>query len=116
MDNKARILDLIEGMTTGKLMEKFEQYYADDVIMSENGADDEGRHGKDKNRAYEQYFVDNAEWHGAKVGPVIGDGEHTGYQMWMDLTFAGQRVTREQWALQTWKDGKIVRETFYYNA
>ena len=113
--NRKHLLALIEGLTTGRLMEVFEAYYADDVVMSENGVDDPARHGKDKNRGYEQYFAANAQWHGVKVGPVIVDGDHSTYQMWMDFTFHGQRVVREQLALQTWKDGKIVREVFYYD-
>ena len=112
--NRANLAALIEGITTGRLMEVFETYYADDVVMSENGTEDPARVGKDANRGYEQYFVDNSEWFGVKVGPVIADGDHTGYRMWMDLAFQGQRMQRDQWAHQEWKDGKIVKETFYY--
>ena len=114
-DNKAKLQDMIDGIQSGKLMEKFEQYYADDVFMSENGRDEPNRHGKEANRQYEQYFVDNAEFHDVKVGPVIGDGNITGYEMWMDITFGGQRMQRLQWATQEWKDGKIVKEVFFYN-
>lgn len=114
MDNKARIQDLIEGLTSGRLLEVFDRYYADDVVMSENGEDDANRYGKAKNRAYEEYFVANSEWFGARIGPVLADGEHTAYEMWMDLAFQGQRFQRTQWAVQTWRDGKIVREVFYY--
>jgi len=34
--------------------------------------------------------------------------------MWMDVTFGGERAQRTQWSTQTWKDGQIVREVFYY--
>ncbi len=114
MDNKARLLDLIEGITTGRLLEAFDQHYADDVVMSENGEEDPNRVGKAKNRAYEEYFVANSEWFGARIGPVLGDGDHTAYEMWMDLAFQGHRMQRTQWAVQTWRDGQIVREVFYY--
>lgn len=113
-DNKARLLDLIDGLLTGRLLEVFDRYYADDVVMSENGDADENRVGKAKNRAYEAYFAENAKWFGAKVGPVLADGDHTAYEMWMDFEFHGARVVRNQWAVQTWKDGQIVREVFYY--
>lgn len=114
--HRAHLIALIEGITSGRLMEVFERYYADDVVMSENGAEDPARVGKDNNRAYEQYFVDHAEWHGVSVGPVIADGDVTAYQMWMDMTFHGVRSQRDQLAVQTWKDGQIVKETFYYGA
>lgn len=112
--NRAAIYDLIEGITSGRLLESFDRHYGDDVVMRENGADDPGRVGKAKNRAYEEYFVANSEWFGVKVGPVIADGDRTAYQMWMDLAFQGQRMQRTQWAVQTWKDGKIVEESFWY--
>jgi hypothetical protein len=116
MDNKARVLDLIHGITTGALLEKFEAYYADDVVMSENGDPEQTRSGKAFNREYETYFVINAEFHGVEVGPVLADGDHTAYQMSMDFTINGQRVQRTQWAVQEWRNGQIARETFYYKA
>jgi hypothetical protein len=112
--NRKRILDMIEHITTGRLLAGFDTYYADDVVMSENGEDDPKRHGKANNRGYEQFFVENAQFHDVKVGPVLADGDHTSYEMYMDLTFMGNRMQRTQWAVQEWKNGKIARETFYY--
>lgn len=114
--NKTNVQALIEGITTGRLLEAFERFYADDVVMSENGVHDEARVGKTKNRAYEEAFVGNSTWHGVKIGPVIADGDTTAYEMWMDATVFGNRVTRTQWAVQQWRDGKIVKETFFYAA
>lgn len=111
---RTHLMALLNGLTTGRAMEVFEQFYADDVVMMENAVPDENRVGKEKNRAYEQYFVDNSEWHDARIGPVIVDGDHSAYEMYMDLSFQGQRFQRTQVALQTWKDGKIIREVFYY--
>lgn len=114
-DNRANVLAVIEGITTGKLLEGFEKYYAEEVIMSENGDPEQTRTGKAANREYEQYFVANAEFHGVSVGPVIADGKHTAYEMSMDFSFGGQRMQRTQWAVQEWNDaGQIVNETFYY--
>ncbi|MEQ1505053.1 MAG: nuclear transport factor 2 family protein [Myxococcota bacterium] len=112
--NKKNLMELLDGLGSGRLMEVFDKFYADDVVMMENNEPDPNRVGKAKNRAYEQYFADNAQWHGAKLGPVLADGEFTAYEMWMDLTFMGQRMQRTQFAVQTWKDGKIVKEVFYY--
>ena len=114
--NRSNLTALIEGITTGHAMEVFERFYSDDVVMSENGADDPARVGKAANRGYEQFFVDNSEWFGVRVHSVIADGDTTAYGMWMDLAFQGQRMQRNQMAVQDWKDGKIVKETFYYGA
>jgi len=41
--------------------------------------------------------------------------EITAVEWNFDLTFkGGSRVTMEQVTLQTWKDGKIIREDFYH--
>lgn len=114
MDNRERLNDLINGLLTGRLMEVFETYYADDVVMNENADPAGDRVGKDANRQYEAYFAANAQWHDARVGAVIVDGDHSAYEMYMDLTFMGTRMQRTQVAVQTWRDGKIVREVFYY--
>ena len=114
--NKANLLDLLDAMGKGQLMAAFDKYYAEDVVMSENGEADPTRVGKAANRAYEQAFVDNAKWNGAKVGPILADGDHTAYEMWMDFHYGEYHIVRTQLALQTWKDGQIVKETFYYKA
>lgn len=112
--NKTHLLALLDAMGSGRLMEAFETYYADDVVMSENGEADPARVGKAANRVYEQAFADNAKWNGAKVGPILADGDNTAYEMWMDFQFGDYHIVRTQLALQTWKDGQIVKETFYY--
>lgn len=112
--NRKNLTELLEGLGSGRLMEVFDKFYADDVVMMENAEPDPARVGKEKNRAYEQYFADNAEWHGAKVGPILVDGDHSAYEMWMDITIGGQRMQRTQWAVQTWNNGKIAKEVFFY--
>ena len=114
--NRTAINDLIAHITSGRLMDGFERYYADEVVMSENGTEDAARVGKEANRAYEQYFVDNSKWFGVRVDAVLADGNTTAYQMWMDFEMGGQRMARTQFAVQEWKDGKIVKETFHYGA
>jgi len=69
MNTRENVLAVIDGIQDGKVLETFDKYYSDDVIMSENGADP--RVGKAVNRAYEQAFVDNVEFHGARVGQVV---------------------------------------------
>jgi hypothetical protein len=116
-DNRTRILDVIEHITTGRLLEGFEKHYCETCVLSENGDPEQTRRGKEANRQYEKYFVDNAEFHGVEVGPVIADGDRTAYEMTMDFTLGGERIKRTQWAVQQWNDhGQIEKETFFYNA
>src|SRR6516165_7980927 len=107
--------DLNEKILSGKAMEGFEQYYADDVVMQENS--EAPFVGKDLNRKREiEFFSSVAEFHGAKLmASAVADDTSFG-QWWMDVTMKnGPRVTMEQVAVRKWKNGKIVHERFFYN-
>ena len=114
MSTRTHVQSVIDGIMAGKILETFDTYYANDVVMSENGTDE--RVGKVANREMEIQFLENIhEFHGAKVGRVIIDGEHAAVEWEFDLTFKdGNRVKIQQVAVQTWKDGKIIREDFYH--
>jgi hypothetical protein len=113
---RAKITHHLELMSQGRMLEGFELYYHPQVVMSENAVPDDKRIGKEANRQHETWFANNAEWHGAKVGRIIVDEDNntSAYEMWLDMTVGGQRVTHTQTAVQTWKDGQIIDETFYY--
>ncbi len=114
MSIHTQVQAVIDGVLSGRILETFERYYADDVVMSENGED--ARVGKATNREYEIKYLDNVlEFHGAKVGRVIVEGGHAAVEWSFDLTFKdGNRVQMKQVAVQTWKGDQIVREDFYH--
>lgn len=107
--------DLNQKVLTGKALEAFDEYYADDVVMQENS--DEPFVGKALNRKREiEFFESIAEWHGAKVEFEAINGDVTFGQWWMDVTFKnGFRYTNTQIAVRQWKDGKIAHERFFYS-
>jgi len=113
MSIRDNVLAVIDGIQAGKVLETFDRYYADGVIMSENG---EGlRVGKAVNRTYEQAFVDNVEFHGARVGQVIVEDHMAAVEWEFDITpKGGERVVQKQVSLQTWEGDLIVREVFYH--
>lgn len=113
MNVRSQVRAVIEGIQAGRILEVFDRYYADDVVMSENGIDE--RVGKAANRAYEEAFVDGTEFHGAELGAVIVDDDLAAIEWSFDITpKGGQRIVQRQVAVQQWHDGKIVRETFYH--
>lgn len=113
MSIQSDVQAVIDGILRGEILETFDRFYADDVVMSENGADE--RQGKAANREYEEAFVQNVTFHGAEVGDVLIDGERAAIEWVFDMTpNGGERVQQRQVALQTWRDGKVVRETFYH--
>ena len=104
---------VIDGILKGDILGTFDRWYADDVVMSENGVDE--RVGKAANRAYEEAFVNGVEFHGAEVGAVIVDGDRAAIEWAFDLTpQGGERTVQKQVAVQTWRDGQVVREVFYH--
>lgn len=115
MSIRQNVQAVIDGTLRGEILKTFEAYYADDVVMSENGLED--RVGKAVNREYEEQFVTNVDFHGAKVGRVVVDGDNAAVEWEFDMTpKGGERMIQRQVAFQTWKDGKVIREVFYYNA
>jgi hypothetical protein len=113
VDIRKDVQAVIDGIRAGKILETFDRYYADDVVMSENGVEE--TRGKAANRAREEQFVANVTVHGASVGAVLIDGDKAAVEWSMDATpKGGSRTTMRQVALQWWKDGKVVREVFYH--
>jgi len=106
-----------ELLGQGKSMDAFEKYYAEDIIMQEPG--EEPRVGKEANRKFElEYIAGIEEMHGAEIKNVAINSEKgvVFIQTWMDATFKGYgRMQMEEVQVQTWKDGQIVHERFFYN-
>lgn len=74
--------------------------------------------GIDAIRQKNQWWLDNYEVHSAEAnGPFVG-GDQFAVQYLFDTTFkpTGQRSVMTEMALYAVKDGKIVREQFFYNA
>jgi ketosteroid isomerase-like protein len=104
-------------LNQGKMMDAFETYYAEDCVMQENN--EEPRVGKEVNRQFEQEFLGSVEEVYDQDIKAMAINEETGtvfIQAWMDAKFkGGGRMEMEEVQVQTWKDGKIVHEKFFYN-
>ena len=105
---------LNEAILSGKMMEAFEEMYAEDVVLQEN-TDPEFK-GKDVNRKREEEFLASVEaWHGGQVLASAISGDVSFSEWTMDLTLKGAgRIKMAQVAVRRWKDGKIVHERFYH--
>ncbi len=113
MNTRKNVQAVIDGILGGRLLETFDAWYADDVVMSENGANE--RSGKALNRKYEESFINSVEFHSARTGAVIVEGDRAAIEWTFEFTpKGGQRMVQKQVAVQTWKDGKVVREDFYH--
>lgn len=116
MDLKTNVQGLLDLLGKDKMLDAFEKYYADDVVMVENN--DPPRVGKAKNREFEKEFLSGIETlHSSEIKNVAYN-EDTNVAMihsFMDVTFKGAgRIQMEEVAVQTWKNGQIVHEKFFY--
>ena len=112
---RARVEDLVQKVLAGKALDAFDAYYADDVAMQENSQ--LPLVGKQANRVREeQFFSTIEEFHNAEVPNVVVEGELAVIRWKMDVTtIDGTRMAYDQLALQTWRDGRIVSEQFFYD-
>ncbi len=113
---KPLVTDLNTMLTQGKLLEAFDKYYADNVVMQENNS--EPRIGKEANRKSEEAFVGGVTaYNDVQIlnSAVNGNTAITEYFMDVDHKEWGH-MAKTQVAVQEWKDGKIVKEKFYYGA
>lgn len=117
MSLKDKVNDLNTMVLQGQILEAFDTYYADDVVMQEN--DQEPRAGKAANRAYEEQFVNGlTEFRDAEIkAQAVNEEDGVAATQWyMDFTHSAYGdVEREQVSVQHWEDGKVVRERFFYD-
>jgi len=116
MTYKERAQDIYDQLGQGKLLDAFDQYYAEEVVMTEPRGT---RKGKAECRKYEEQFLDSIkEFHDLKVNNIgSNENDATSFvESTMDVTFKdGQRAKMEQVAVQQWQGDKISHERFYYN-
>lgn len=114
-DLNTRDQELNEMILQGNILEAFDTFYADDIVMEEDGKE---RVGKEANREYEEQFVDALEeFHAADVLSRAVDEENnvTLSEWYNDMTLEGVgRVEQQQVSVRTWNEnGQITHEKFY---
>lgn len=112
---KSKIARLNTMIQNGEALQAFEEFYHDNVVMQEN--DDKPTIGKVANRIREEEFFNSIlSFRDASV-LEMAVGENISYVTWSyDYThkeWGDKKYT--QVAMQIWKDGKIIREQFFYN-
>jgi len=113
-DTAALDRKLNQAILAGDILNAFETYYADDVVMHEN--DSQPFTGKSVNRKREEDFVNSIQdFHGARLLGEAVNGD-TSYSEWeYDVTFkSGIRTKLQQVASRRWKNGQVSHERFYY--
>lgn len=114
-DINARDQKLNDMILQGNILEAFDEFYADDIVMQE---DDTERVGKEANREYEEQFVNSLEaFHDAEIrSRAVDEDNSVTFSEWFnDMTLEGVgRVQQKQVAVRTWnEEGQITNEKFY---
>lgn len=108
---------LNNALNTGKILEVFTDVYHPDVVMVEGTGD--ACEGLEANLEREKgFFGSIAEFRGGGVkDAVVDEANGISYNtQWYDATFADGRVMNmTEVAVRHWKDGKVIREQFFYN-
>jgi ketosteroid isomerase-like protein len=116
MSFRDKVKNIYDMMAQGQLLEAFEKYYHDDVVMIEIG--EAPCVGKDLNREREKNFVGMIKEVHAMSTDAITSDEANGVTMVessMDCTFQdGNRIQMQQVAVQYWQGDHIVKEVFYH--
>lgn len=111
--------ELQNMVNSGQLMEAFEKYYAEDVVLEEPTGDK--FEGKSAAREHEEEFLGKIqEFHGAGIKKITANEEEatTMSEVWMEVTFKGADgpMKLEQVAVKQWEGDQVKHERFYFNA
>lgn len=106
----------------GKYDEAYDELFADDAENIEMPAMADGPLGNAKGMAAMKrksaaWFEGVEEIHGGSVGDPVVSGNWFAVPMSMDITFKGRgRMAMDELCVYQVRDGKIVREQFFYDA
>ena len=114
-DLSAKDQELNDMILEGKILQAFDKFYADDIVMEE---EDNKRVGKEANREYEEQFVNSLkEFHSAEIkARGVDEDNNVTFSEWEnEMTLDGVgRIQQKQVAVRTWNDdGQITHEKFY---
>ena len=111
--------ELVSFCRAGRNLDAINTLYSPDIVSVESMGNEQmprEQKGIDAIRKKNQWWSDNNEVHSANVdGPFVGEDKFAVYYNY-DVTFkpTGKRDRMEEMALYTVKDGKVVREQFFY--
>ena len=115
--------ELVALCKQGKNFEAIEKLYSSDVVSVEAMAmpdTDQTQTGIEAIKGKNKWWVENHEMHGGEVNGQFPHGDRFIVHFKFDVTpkcggQAGQRMTMEEMGLYTVKNGKVVKEEFFYS-
>ena len=114
---KTRVDQLNQFLSSGKIMEALDEFYANDTIMAENN--EVGTKGLAENKKREEQLLAGMEWQEARlVNVTVNEDTKTSMSEWYyvytnkadNRTYAYTQVS-----IQKWENDKIKEERYIYN-
>jgi ketosteroid isomerase-like protein len=118
MDTAAIANDFVKMCQAGNMDGAGEKYWSPDIISIEPMPGDmQEAKGLDAVNAKGEWWYTNHEIHSVKVsGPYVsGDQFIVRFEMDITAKATGTRMQMDEVGIYDLKDGKIVRESFFYN-
>lgn len=114
MSIKTQVLDLINLVENGQMLEAMTRYYAENVAMQENISPPNV--GLAENYAREAAFYGSLKALQFTLVSVVVEGDRAAINWVFDYTTAdGTQYRMDEIAIQTWRDGKIIHERYIYD-
>ena len=115
MSTKDQVLRLVRHIESNRIIDAIDEFYADDVSMQDNA--NAPVVGKAANRERERAFFGGIHVHQNRALSVAVDGDQAVIHWLFEFTGGdGKRYKIDQLSHQSWKDGRIVKERFYYDS
>jgi protease II len=113
---RERVQELLDFLQTNPPAEQvYERFYDEKVVVQENLQPP--RVGRSLSiERQKQMNANIKEVHFFKIGTVLVDGDHSVIELQLEATTVdGYRIRIEELGLQTWQDGRIIHERFFYD-
>ncbi len=116
MNLRDLVQELLDFQKTNPPVEQiYEQFYDENVIVQENSQP--LRVGRAISIERQHRMNANVkEVHDFKIGAVLVDGDRSVIEMQLEITIVdGYRIRIEELGLQTWRNGRIIHERYFYD-
>lgn len=115
MITRDQVVRLVRQVESNHILEAIEEFYADEVSMQDNA--NPPVVGKAANRERERAFFSGITVHQNRAVSIAVDGDQAVIRWLFEFTGGdGKRYRLDQLSHQSWKNGRIVKERFYYDS
>ena len=115
MTTRDQVTRLVRYVEANRILDALDEFYDDEVSMQDNL--NAPVVGKAANRERERAFFGSITVHQNRALSVVVDGDQAVIHWLFEFTGSdGKRYRMDQLSYQDWKDGRIVKERFYYDS